>query len=69
MKDEMTIKEARKIAYEAMRKLDECIDYIDYDVILEELDNLSINIPWDWSFYNNNEKLLEVLEEALEDHS
>jgi hypothetical protein len=34
---------------------------------LEELDNLNINIPWDWSFYNNDEKLLEVLEEALED--
>jgi hypothetical protein len=42
MKDEMTIKEARKIAHEAMRKLDEHIDYINSGRILEDLGELKL---------------------------
>ena len=67
MKDEMTIKEARKIAYEAMRKLDEHIDYINSGRILEEMDNLNIHISWEWYFFDNAEKKLEALEDEADE--
>jgi DNA polymerase elongation subunit (family B) len=64
MKDEMTIKEARKIAHEAMRKLDEHIDYINSGRILEDLGELKLSSCDEFAFFVDAEKKLEALEKV-----
>ena len=64
MTTEITIEEARKIAHEAMRKLDEHIDYINSGRILDDLGELKLSSCEEFAFFVDAEKKLEALENA-----